>query len=666
MPSKKHLGSEGRRRTNRRRAVQLSEFLRGDDEPTGQLPGSPAQSQHTNGSSIGDLTASTVNVSPIATPDTPIGKPEKAPQPSLSPPAPPMPVNAWQLSSSTNDPPQGTFRPDHKAFPDLGKQAKKIKTTATPETKHVTRSLDSSKARRDCPVLGNFLPKPLLAEEADGKDQASTSWLSSFPSTSDKCQGTKLPSCSPSRITVLKRATPQHWNIPGCSQQAMSMHPEISPQKRTLTAVVAAATVPALKKGPIQQKEQHKKIQNSTESSSEKKSKNPVSKAKGKMQSEICPEPASTSALAAPAVPSMEWRQSHQKEQYNQQKSPKSASEKTLESPCCSSEAKVQMQSEITSRETASTAPLAAPAVPSMEWRPTQQIEQHNRTQRGPETSSKKMQSEISPREPVPTPPIAAPAVPSMEWRPTQQIEQHNRTQRGPETSSKKMQSEISPREPAPTPPIAAPAVLSMEWRKSPVNSSEISQSPGCSSEPKTQMQSEIRPREPASTPAVAGFAVRSMEWGPSQQMQPQEGPENFPNPTGLSNPNMPENPPARERRPLVEFQAGEEYVVLASQFSTENRDQNPIGNPSSWKRSEYTALQNQTVEQTGERETAGGLFTPIRSLLNANAQEFHPMARKSEREQWYPAGEHAQQPNESRLTVSNINQGFLSWRKLM
>ncbi|XP_020803007.1 mediator of RNA polymerase II transcription subunit 15-like [Drosophila serrata] len=192
-----------------------------------------------------------------------------------------------------------------------------------------------------------------------------------------------------------------------------------------------------------------------------------------------------------------------------------------------------------------------------------------------------------------------------------------------------------------------------------------MSKSPGGSSEAK--MQPEISPREPASRPAVAAFTVRSMEWGPSQEKQTQTSPESFSGPAGPPKQKMTENPSARERRPLIEFQAGEEYVVLASHCSAQEQDQNRR----ICDESDDTALEDQTVEQTGEREIAGRPLNPIsRSLLNANALEFHPMAREREREaeQVYSAEEYALQPNESRLKrrrrSQRSNRSMKRWQR--
>ncbi|KAH8245761.1 hypothetical protein KR038_007123 [Drosophila bunnanda] len=390
MPSKKHLGSEGRRRTNRRRAVQLSEFLRGDDEPTGQLPGSPAQSQHTNGSSIGtipsrNLTASFITVSPIVTPDTPI---------PLSPPTPSSPVNAWQLSGK-NDPSQGTFKPDNKAFPELGKQGKKLKALSIPETNNAIRSLDSSKARRDCPVLDSFLLESVLPEKADGKGRAVASWLSSIRSAVGNCQDTEPASCSPPSRNTLKTATSQECQGPSCSSQQIS---RISSHKAVSTAALAVDAMPTSESGLSQQKDQ--------------------------------------------------------------------------------------------------------------------------------------------------------------------QMQPH---------------------------------------------------SPGSSSENKLQQE----------------------------------------NPSGSSRANISENPSARETRPVVEFQFGDEDVVPASQFSNQDQNQTRSGTLSFWEKSDDSAQEEQAVEHTGEREIAGGPLTTISpSLLNVNAQEFRPMVRNHEREQeqLYPAGESTHQLRETKL----------------
>ncbi|KAH8289777.1 hypothetical protein KR054_010782 [Drosophila jambulina] len=260
MPSKKHLDSQGRRRTNRRRAVQLSEFLRGDEESTVQLPVPLAESQNTNESSIGTISStglpgSCVAVSTPVSPEAPTEEAEKVAQSPASPAAPPMPVNAWQLPSGENDPPQGTFMPDHKAFPDLGKQVKKAKALAVPEASMVTKSLDSAKARRGCPVLGNFLPESLLPDGAAGKDPIVANG-----------QGNKQASCSPPRITILKRATSLQPKSSGCGP----MLPEIRPFESATKAAVALDAVSALENGPYQQKEQQKQPEKSPESFSER------------------------------------------------------------------------------------------------------------------------------------------------------------------------------------------------------------------------------------------------------------------------------------------------------------------------------------------------------------------------------------------------------------
>ncbi|XP_017035335.1 mediator of RNA polymerase II transcription subunit 15-like [Drosophila kikkawai] len=214
MPSKKHLGSHQGSRINRRRTVQLSEFLR-EDEEGGVLQ--QAKSQNSNEGSIG-----WVSVSSVKTPDTQTNESEKT---SPSPPTPRIPLNAWGLSSAEKDPYQETFKPDQQAFPDLGMQVKKVKTLALPEANRATGvSLETASPRRGGPVLGNFMPKPLLL--SPGKDQAVASWLSSVRSD----QRSKPASCSPPKITVLKRPTYQ--------QPKMSWQP----------------VEPAQTRGPFQQK----------------------------------------------------------------------------------------------------------------------------------------------------------------------------------------------------------------------------------------------------------------------------------------------------------------------------------------------------------------------------------------------------------------------------
>ncbi|KAH8244894.1 hypothetical protein KR032_002098 [Drosophila birchii] len=240
MSSKKHLGSQARRRTNRRRAVHLSEFLRGDDEPTAQVPAPQPDSQITNQSSLGTIPSTNrsstfVTVSPVVTPNTPEKVP---PPPPLLPPAPPTPVNAWQ-SSCENDPPQDSFMADHKAFPDLGKQVKKVKPLAIQEANNTT--LDSTKARRCCPALGNFLPK-----EAGGKDQAVASWLSDVHSAFNNSQGTKSPSVS---LSVTSQQP-----SPGCLTQKIAMHPETISQKPACTGISAVDAVLPLERGPSGQR----------------------------------------------------------------------------------------------------------------------------------------------------------------------------------------------------------------------------------------------------------------------------------------------------------------------------------------------------------------------------------------------------------------------------
>ncbi|KAH8373576.1 hypothetical protein KR200_005075 [Drosophila serrata] len=161
-------------------------------------------------------------------------------------------------------------------------------------------------------------------------------------------------------------------------------------------------------------------------------------------------------------------------------------------------------------------------------------------------------------------------------------------------------------------------------------------------------MQPEITPHKPASTATRAVVAGPPMESGPQSPGSSSKNNLQQNSTAGLSKQKIPDNLSARETEPIVELQAGDENVV-PTQDQTENVGEKHFF----WEESDDTSLEEQNVEQKAEQEIAGGPLTPIsRSLLNANAQEFHPRAREREREaeQLYPTGESTQQLSESKL----------------
>ncbi|XP_070853832.1 uncharacterized protein [Drosophila suzukii] len=188
MPSKRHLEKRGRRRRN---AVQLNDFLRGDDEQLQETTPSSNQSQfHSNESNGNAHNASSIGTIPLSglveSDVTPVVTTQQSEdQEKASPPvqqhALKPTINVW-LSAVENTQPEANYNVDAEEYPDLGKRSKRCKQPTPPLTNSNDGGVISSpniaqrlRGRRgriiDPPVLANFLPEAVLPSVSSNKQQ---------------------------------------------------------------------------------------------------------------------------------------------------------------------------------------------------------------------------------------------------------------------------------------------------------------------------------------------------------------------------------------------------------------------------------------------------------------------------------------------------------------
>ncbi|XP_043949209.1 uncharacterized protein LOC108032959 isoform X2 [Drosophila biarmipes] len=228
MPSKRHLENRGRRRRN---AVQLNDFLRGD-ETTPSSNQSQARTNESNknvqnASSIGTIPLNgpiESDVTPVVTTQQSVDQEKASPQGQQKALKPT--VNVW-LSPGEKAQPEANYNVDTKEYPGLGQRSKRSKQPSPPGPNsdnddaifapNVGQRFRGRRGRGiEPPVLANFLPEAVLPTVVGNKQQTVAKWLASVhPGYNDLTRNS-----TPCKISLLKRdSAPQHERNAGQSPQ---------------------------------------------------------------------------------------------------------------------------------------------------------------------------------------------------------------------------------------------------------------------------------------------------------------------------------------------------------------------------------------------------------------------------------------------------------------